>query len=47
MRFTAPKAKVLSLLISDEHRQAILLDGEQLEEVNKLKYLRSIFVAKG
>ncbi len=30
-----------------EQRQAVLLDGEPLEDVEKFKYLGSMFVANG
>ncbi len=38
MRVNAPKTKVMS----GEQRQAVLSDGEPLEEVEKLKYLGSM-----
>ncbi len=34
-------------LIPGEQRQAVLLDGESLEDVDKVKYLGSMFVANG
>ncbi len=37
----------MSALIPGEQRQAILLDGEPLEDVEKFKYLCSMFVANG
>ncbi len=37
----------MSALIPGEQRQAVLLDGESLENVDKLKYLGLIFVANG
>ncbi len=47
MRINASKTKVMSALIPGEQRQAILLDGEPLEDVDKFKYLGSMFVANG
>ncbi len=47
MRINASKTKVLSALIPGEQRQAVLLDGEPMEDVDKFKYLGSIFVANG
>ncbi len=44
---TAPKTKVMSALIPGEQHQAVLLDGEPLEDVDKFKYLGSMFVANG
>ncbi len=35
----------MSALIPGEQRQAVLLDGEPLEDVDKFKYLGSMFVA--
>ncbi len=43
----ASKTKVMSELIPGEQRQAVLLDGEPLEDVNKFMYLGSMFVANG
>ncbi len=37
----------MSALIHGEQRQANLLDGEPLEDVEKLKYVGSMFVANG
>ncbi len=37
----------MSALIPGEQRQAVLLDSVPLEEVDKLKYLDSMFIAKG
>ncbi len=34
-------------LIPGEQRQTVLLDGEPLEDVDKVKYLGSMFVANG
>ncbi len=45
MRINASKTKVMSALIPGEQRQAVLLDGEPLEDVDKFKYLGSMFVA--
>ncbi len=47
MRINASKTKVMSALIPGEHRQAVLLDGESLEDVDKFKYLSSMVVANG
>ncbi len=47
MRINASNTKVLSALIPGEQRQAALLDGEPLEDVDKFKYLGSMFVADG
>ncbi len=47
MRINASKAKVMSALIPGEQRQAVLLDGEPLEDFYKFKYLGSMFVANG
>ncbi len=38
---------VMPALIPGEQRQAVLLDGEPLEDVDKFKYLGSMFVAIG
>ncbi len=46
MRSKASNTKVMSALIPYEQRQAVLLDGEPLEDVDKLK-LGSMFVANG
>ncbi len=46
-RINASKTKVMSALIPGEQRQALLLDGEHLEDVAKLKCLGSMFVANG
>ncbi len=46
-RFKASKTKVMSALIPGEQRQAVLLDGEPLEDVDKFKYLGSMFMANG
>ncbi len=40
-------AKVMSALIPGEQRQTVLLQGEPLEDVDKFKYLGSMFVANG
>ncbi len=47
LRNNTSKTKVMSALISDEQRRAVLLDGEPLEDVDKFKYLGSMFFAKG
>ncbi len=47
MRINASKTKVMSALIPGDQRQAILLDAEPLEDVEKCQYLCSMFVAYG
>ncbi len=47
MRINASKTKAMSALVPDEQRQTVLLDGEPLEDVEKFKYLGSMFVANG
>ncbi len=47
MRINASKTKVMSAIISDEEREAVLLDGEPLEDVDKFKHIGSMFVANG
>ncbi len=47
MTFNASKTNVMSPLIPGEQRQAVLLDGEPLEDVEKFKFLGSMFVANG
>ncbi len=47
MRINASKTKVMSALIPGEQREAVLLDGEPLEGVERLKYLVSMFAANG
>ncbi len=47
MCINASKTKVMSALIIDEQRQAVLLDGEPLEDADKFKYLGPMFVANG
>ncbi len=37
MRINAAKTKVMSALIPGEQRQAVLFDGEPLEDVDKFK----------
>ncbi len=44
MRINASKTKVMSALIPDDQRKAVLLNGEPLEDVGKSKYLGSMFV---
>ncbi len=46
MFINASKTKVWSVLIHGEQRQAVLLDGEPLDD-DKFKYLDSMFVANG
>ncbi len=43
----ASKTKVMSALTPGEHRQAVLLHGEPLEDADKFKYLGSMLVANG
>ncbi len=43
MRINASKTKVFSARIHGEKCQVVLLDGESLGEVDKLKYLGSMF----
>ncbi len=45
MCINASKPKVMSALIPDEQHQSTLLDGEPLDDVDKFKYLGSMFVA--
>ncbi len=47
MRINASKTKVMSALIPGEQRQAVLLDGGPLEDVDIFKYPGSVFVANG
>ncbi len=47
MRINASKTKVMSALIPGEQRQSALLDNEPLEDVDKFKYLGSMFIANG
>ncbi len=47
MRVNASKTTVMSALIPGEQRQAVLLDGEPLVDVDKFKYLGLTFVANG
>ncbi len=47
MRINASKTKVMAALIPGEQRQAVLLEGETLEDVDEFKYLGSMFVANG
>ncbi len=47
MRISATKTKVMSALIPGEQRQDVLFYGEPLEDVDKFKYLSSMFVANG
>ncbi len=39
--------KAMSALIPSRQRKAVLLDNKPLEDVDKLEYIRSIFVANG
>ncbi len=47
IRINASKTKVMSALIPGGQRQAVLFDGELLEDVDRFKYLASTFVANG
>ncbi len=47
MHIKASKTKAMSVLIPGEQRQVVLLDGEPLEDVEKCKYLGSMFIANG
>ncbi len=47
LSINASKTKVMSALTPDEQRQAVLLDGEPLEDADKFKYLGSMLVANG
>ncbi len=47
MHINASKIKVMSTIIPGGQRQAVLLDGEPLEDVDKFRYLGSIFAANG
>ncbi len=46
MCINALKTEVVSVLIPGEQRQAVLRDGEPFEDVDKFKYLGSVFVAR-
>ncbi len=47
MRINASKIKLISAPIPGEQSQAVLHYGEPLEDVDKFKYLGSMFVANG
>ncbi len=47
MCINASKIKIMLALIPGDQRQAILFDGEPLKDVEKFKYLGSMFVANG
>ncbi len=47
MRINASTIKVMSALIPGEQRQAVLLDGEPLKGVDKLKFLGFMFATNG
>ncbi len=47
MCITLSKTKVMSALIPGEQHQAVLLDGEPLEDVDQFKYLSSMVIATG
>ncbi len=44
MCINVPKTKLMSALIDGEKCQAVLLDGESLEDVDKFKYLDLMFI---
>ncbi len=41
----ASKTKLMSARMPGEQRQAVLLDGEPWQDVDKFKYLGSMFIA--
>ncbi len=45
MRSNTSNTKAMAALIPGEQHQAVLLDGEPLVDVDKFKYLGSMFVA--
>ncbi len=45
MHIKAPQTKLLPALIPGGQHQAVLLEGESLEEVDRLKYLGPMFMA--
>ncbi len=47
MRINASKTEVMSALIPGEQRQVVLFDGEPLNDVDKFKYIGSVFIASG
>ncbi len=47
MGINASKTKALSAFIPSEQRQAVLLHGEPLKEVDKFKDIGSTCIAKG
>ncbi len=47
MSIDVSKTKVMSALIPGEQRQAALLHGEPSEDVDKFKYVDSVFVGNG
>ncbi len=47
MRINVSKTNAMPALIPCEQRQAVLRDGEPLEDVERFKYLGSMFVANG
>ncbi len=47
MQIDASKTRVISALIPGEQRQAVMLYAEPLEDVDKFKYLGSMFIANG
>ncbi len=44
MCINASETKVMSAFIGGKQRQAVLLDGEPIEDVDKFKYLGSMFI---
>ncbi len=47
LRIKASKTQVMLALIPGEQRQAVLIDGEPFEDVDKFMYLGPMFVANG
>ncbi len=47
MHGNTSKTKAMSALIPGEQHQTVLPDGEPLEDVDKFKYLGSMFAASG
>ncbi len=47
VRMKAPKTRVMNSLILGEQWRVAMLDGEPLEDVDKFKYLGSMFMENG
>ncbi len=45
MHINAPQTKLVPALIPGGEHQAVLLEGESLEEVDRFKYLGPMFIA--